>query len=44
MKIQDIDTTRTSVVEFLCTSRRHWCARKQTKLGATLVDPMFIEK
>jgi hypothetical protein len=30
MIIQDIDTTRTSIVEFLCISRQRWHARKQT--------------
>jgi hypothetical protein len=29
--IQDIDTTKTSVIEFLRKSRRCWHARKQTK-------------
>ncbi len=42
--IQDIDSTRTSTIKFLCKSKRHWCAKEQTILGATLVDLVFIEK
>ncbi len=29
--IQDIDTTKTSTIKFLCISRRRWCAREQTR-------------
>jgi len=43
MIIHDIYRTKTFVVEFLH-SRKSWCARKQTRPRATLVDPMFIEK
>jgi hypothetical protein len=25
-------------------SIRSWCVREQTKLGTTLIDPMFIEE
>jgi hypothetical protein len=44
MIIHDIDMTRRFVVEFLRISKRHWCVRKQIRLGVTLVDLMFIEK
>jgi hypothetical protein len=40
--IHDIDTIGTSVVEFLCKNKRRWHAREQTRLGATLVDLVFI--
>jgi hypothetical protein len=43
MIIQDIDTTRTSIVELLGRSRWRWHARKKTRLGATLVNSVFIE-
>jgi len=44
MIIHDIDMTRRSIVEFLCISKRRWCVRKQIRLGATLIDLMFIEE
>ncbi len=44
MIIHDIDMTRRSIVEFLSISKRRWCVRKQIRLGATLVDLMFIEE
>ncbi len=44
MIIQDIDTTGTSKIEFSHRSRRRWCARKQTGLGVTSIDPMCIEE
>ncbi len=42
--IQDIDTTGTSIVEFLCRSRRHWWAKEQIGPGITSKDLMFIEE
>ncbi len=42
--IQDINTTRTFVVEFLHTSKRHWCPKEQIGLNVTSIDPVFIEK
>jgi hypothetical protein len=42
--IHDIYKTRGSSIEFLCRSRRNWCAREQTGLRATFVDSMFIEE
>jgi hypothetical protein len=42
--IHDINTTGTSIVEFLHKSKRHWCAREQIGPRTTLVDPMFIEE
>jgi hypothetical protein len=42
--IQDIDTTRTFKVEFLCRSRRCWHVRKHIKLRTTLVNSVCIEE
>jgi hypothetical protein len=42
--IQDINITRTFAVEFLCKSKRCWCARRQIGLGATSIDLVFIEE
>jgi hypothetical protein len=42
--IQDINTTRTYVVEFLDISKRHWCPKEQIGPRATSIDPMFIEE
>jgi len=44
MIIQDINTIRTYVVEFLRKSRWRWCAKEQTKPGAILIDPVCIEE
>jgi orotate phosphoribosyltransferase len=44
MIIQDVETTGTSVVEFLRKSRKRWCAREQIGPIVTLVDSMFIKK
>jgi len=44
MIIQDIDLTKTFVVEFLCKSRQCWRARKQTGRGATSSNLVFIEE
>jgi hypothetical protein len=44
MIIHDINTIATSIIEFLCRSRRHWCVRKQIGPRVTYVDPMFIEE
>jgi hypothetical protein len=44
MIIQDIDTIGTSIVEFLCRSKKRWCVKELIKTGATLVDLMFIEE
>jgi hypothetical protein len=42
--IQDIDITRTSIVEFLCRSRQRWHATEQTGPQATSIDSMCIEE
>ncbi len=42
MIIQDMDITGTFVVEFLRRSRQHWRARKQTGLGVTSIDLVYI--
>ncbi len=42
--IQDIDTTRTSTIEFLRRSRGCWRAKVQTRPQATLIDPVCIEE
>jgi hypothetical protein len=44
MIIQNMDITGTFVVEFLRRSRQCWCARKQTRLGVTSIDPVYIEE
>jgi hypothetical protein len=44
MIIQNIYTTRTSTMEFLCRSRQRWHARKHTRLGATPIDLVCIEE
>jgi hypothetical protein len=44
MIIQNIDTTGTSTMEFLCRSRQRWRARKHTGLGATSIDLVCIEE
>jgi hypothetical protein len=44
MIIQDVYTTGTFAIEFLCKSKRCWCAKKQTRLGATSIDLVCIEK
>ncbi len=41
--IQDINTTRTSIVEFLDRSRRR-CAREQIGPRVTSIDPVCIEE
>jgi hypothetical protein len=42
--IQNIDTTQTSLVEFLHRSKGCWHPKEETRLGATLIDLVFIEK
>jgi hypothetical protein len=42
--IQDIDTTKTFIFEFLNRSKRHWHVRRQLGLGVTSIDPMCTEK
>ncbi len=37
-------TTQTFAVEFLHRSKGHWHPKEETRLGATLVDLVFIEK
>jgi hypothetical protein len=44
MTIQDIDTTKTFIVEFLHKSKQRWCARKETRPKATSIDLMCIEE
>jgi hypothetical protein len=44
MIIQDIDTTKTFIVEFLYKSRQHWCARGETWPKATLINLVCIEE
>ncbi len=44
MIIPNIDTTGTSTIEFLCKSKQHWHVREQTRLGATLIDLVYIEE
>jgi hypothetical protein len=44
MIIHNICTTRTSAIEFLCKSKKCWCARKQIGPKATLVNLVFIEE
>jgi len=42
--IYDIHRTGTFVVEFLHKRKRSWSASEQAGLGATLVNPVFIEE
>jgi len=44
MIIQDIDTTKTFIVEFLHKCKQHWCARKETGPKATSIDLVCIEE
>ncbi len=44
MTIQDIDTTKTFIVEFLHKSKQRWYARKETRPKATSIDLMCIEE
>jgi hypothetical protein len=44
MIIHNIYRTGTFTYEFLCKSRRSWCVGEQTRLGATSIDPVFIEE
>jgi len=44
MIIQDIDTTKTFIVEFLHKSKQHWCARKETGPKATSIDLVCIKE
>jgi hypothetical protein len=42
--IRDVNTTRTSVIEFLRKSKRYWRPKDQTRPRTTSIDPMFIEE
>jgi len=42
--IQDINTTRTYVVEFLDISKRRWCPKEQLGPITASIDLMFIEE
>jgi len=44
MIIQDIDTTKTFIVEFLHRSRQHWCVKGETRAKATSINPVCIEE
>jgi hypothetical protein len=44
MIIQEIDTIKTFIVEFLHRSRQHWCAKGETGPKATSINPMCIEE
>jgi hypothetical protein len=44
MIIQNIGTIGTSIVEFLCISKRLWHVREQTGLKATSIDLVCIEE
>jgi hypothetical protein len=44
MIIQDINTTKTFIVEFLHRSKQHWCARRETGPKATSINPVCIEE
>jgi len=42
--IQDINTTKTSIVDFLHRSERRWCPKEQKGLKTTSIDSVFIEE
>ncbi len=44
MIIQDTNTTKTFVIEFLCKSKRCWHPNEQTRPRATSIDPVFIKE